>query len=177
MPPTNLVIRPEVRGDADGIRAANIAIFSRPVHPTEEADMVDELRANGKAILSLVAELDGRVVGHILFSPLRFEPELPPMTGIALGPLGVVPELQRQGIGSALTQAGLETCREMGYGSVFLYGHPTYYPRLGFQPARVFGVSAPTEPRDPDAFMAIELREGALSAARGCTAFEEPDLS
>ena len=168
------MIRPERLEDMASVRQVNIAAFARPGHPTDEADMVDALRANGKVILSLVAELGDQVVGHIVFSPLTFEPSQPRETGVALGPLAVRPEFQRQGIGSKLAKSGLEACRRLGYGSVFLFGNPSYYSRLGFRPARTYGITPPGPATD--AFQALELREGALAGVSG-TAYESEELS
>jgi putative acetyltransferase len=169
--PDSVTIRPERAEDVTAIRAVNIAAFGRPGAETLEADIVDALRDHGKAILSLVAVLEDAIVGHVLFSPLTFEPPQPLLTGIALGPLAVVPAFQRQGIGSALVKAGLEECRLLGYGSVFLLGYPAYYSRFGFRPASAFDFRPPMLPRDPDAFQAIELRPGALDGVSG-VAFE-----
>jgi putative acetyltransferase len=165
--PDPVTIRPERASDIEAIRAVNVAAFGRPGHPADEAGMVDALRANGKAVLSLVAEVDGVVVGHVMFSPVTFETASPALPAVGLGPVGVRPERQGRGIGSALVRAGLDECRRLGYGSVFLVGWPAYYNRFGFQPAHLYGLRPPQEPRLRDAFQVIELQAGALAGASG----------
>lgn len=117
------------------------------------------LRANGHLVLSLVAELEGAIVGHIAYSPVRFEPEQAAVRAVLLGPVAVDPVWQRQGIGSALIDEGSKRLRSQGYNAVFLVGHPEYYPRFGFRPGREFHVHYLD---DRDAFMALELSAGAL---------------
>ena len=164
-------VRPERPEDIGAIHAVNEAAFGRP----DEADIADALRANGKAFLSLVAVAGGRVVGHAMFSPATIESGGKTIKEAALGPIAVAPELQRTGIGSALVGAGLEACRALGYGSMFLLGDPAYYGRFGFVPATRFGIRYATELTHPDAFQAIELRPGALAGISG-VAHEEPEL-
>lgn len=129
--------------------------------------MVDALRQNGKFVLSLVAVVEGEIVGHILFTPATFDDSAPALHLLGLGPLAVKVAHQNRGIGSALVREGLDEVRRLGYGSVILYGHPTYYPRFGFRPAREFGILPDHEMRNSDAFMAIELQPGALDGVSG----------
>jgi putative acetyltransferase len=132
-----------------------------------EADMVDQVRAHGKAVLSLVAVVDGDVVGHILFSPASFDAGTPELPSLGLAPLAVKTAHQNRGIGSALVREGLEEARRRGYGSVLVLGHPTYYPRFGFRPCSDFGLHWASTLRHPEAFMAIELQPGALDGLAG----------
>jgi putative acetyltransferase len=148
-------IRLETASDKEAVFRVNRAAF-----PDEDvAGLVDELGSNGTLALSLVAESDGEVVGHIGFSPVTFDPLLPSVRAWQLSPLAVLPTHQRQGIGGALVQEGLSRCKELGVDAVFLLGHPAYYPRFGFRPARELGVHYLD---DRDAFMGIELQNGAL---------------
>jgi putative acetyltransferase len=124
-----------------------------------EAELVDLLRANGHLVLSLVAEIEGAIVGHIAYSPARFDPEQTAVRAVLLGPVAVDPGWQRQGIGSALIGESSGRLRSQGYNAVFLVGHPEYYPRFGFRPGREFNVHYLD---DRDAFMALELSAGAL---------------
>jgi putative acetyltransferase len=89
---------------------------------------------------------------------------------VCLGPLAVLPSRQRQGVGSRLMEEGLASCRALGHRAVFLLGHPSYYPRFGFRPAREFDVHYED---DRDAFMAIELVPGALDDVRGEAVFAD----
>src|SRR5262245_38064758 len=118
------LIRPERAGDEAAIRAVHRSAFPADA----EARLVDRLRANGKARVSLVAEADGLVVGHVLFSPVTVEGRST-CVGLGLAPLAVAPDHQRRGVGSALVREGLAACRRQGCGFVVVLGHPAYYPR------------------------------------------------
>ena len=158
-------VREEEKRDRDSVHALNVAAFETPA----EANLVDALREQARPVLSLVAEEAAGIVGHVMFSPVS-------LTGQAdrrimgLAPMAVAPEHQRKGIGSALVRAGLERCRDLGFGAVVVLGHPSFYPRFGFQPAARFGVAceydAPTE-----AFMLIELVPGYMRGATGTVQF------
>jgi putative acetyltransferase len=155
-----MTIRLEKPEDIPAIRIVNELAFGRPA----EADLVDALRRNGKSAVSLVAEDDDRIVGHILFSPVTVETVEREMVGAGLAPLAVIPERQNQRIGSMLVEHGLRRCREEGHQYVVVLGHPDYYPRFGFVPAGRFGIKSEYDVAD-EVFMVMELREGAL---RGC---------
>jgi putative acetyltransferase len=162
-----IVIRPEKTEDIAAIRNVNEQAFGRPA----EADLVDALRRNGKATLSLVAEDDGQVVGHILFSPVTIESGDARLVGVGLAPMAVLPESQNRGIGSLLVRHGLEACRQSGHQFAIVLGHPEYYPRFGFVPASRFGVKCEYDVRD-EAFMALELTEGALRGSAGVAKYQ-----
>ena len=150
-------IRPEGPDDAAAIHAVNAAAF-----PTaEEADLVDALRAAHAVILSLVADEDGSVVGHILFSPVTIDRPGASVIAIGLAPMAVAPPYQRRGIGEQLVTAGLDALRAAGEKAVVVLGHPAYYPRFGFRPAADFGLC--WEGGHDEAFFAIELTAGALA--------------
>lgn len=131
-----LIIRPETSRDTAAIRAVIESAFAG----TSEADLVDLLRRDAKPFVSLVAEEEGRIVGHICFSPVTIENTESP-GAIGLAPLAVVPDLQNRGIGSQLVRAGLEECRRQRHTLVVVLGHPDYYPRFGFVPAHTVGLS------------------------------------
>ncbi len=162
-----IVIRLEKTEDLDAIRNVNERAFGRPA----EADLVDALRRNGKATLSLVAEADGRVVGHILFSPVTIESGGDQFAGVGLAPMAVLPEMQNQGVGSLLVKHGLERCREAGHPFAVVLGHPEYYPRFGFVPASRFNVKCEYDVRD-EVFMAMELQDGALRNCAGVAKYQ-----
>jgi putative acetyltransferase len=157
----DLTIRPEQEGDAADIREVILAAF-----PTAaEADLVGRLRRQGASVVSLVADDDGAIVGHVLFSPVTMADERAGgMLGLA--PLAVRPERQRQGIGSRLVHAGLEACRQAGAAAVVVVGHPAYYPRFGFIPASRFGLRCEYDVAD-DVFMVVELVAGVLPGTTG----------
>jgi putative acetyltransferase len=121
-------IRPERPDDIAAIQAVNRQAFGQ----ADEAVLVDALRDGGFAVASLVAEDAGRIVGHILFSRLPVAAGGRIVEGAALAPMAVMPDRQREGIGSALVRAGLVACRAAGIAAVVVLGHPDYYPRFGF---------------------------------------------
>ena len=100
-----------------------------------------------------MAESDGRVAGHILFTEIR----IADTTQLALAPLSVVPSLQRMGIGGQLIREGHRIAKEMGYTFSVVLGHPDYYPRFGYRPASAFGIRAPFEVPD-EVYMALNLQ-------------------
>jgi len=156
-------IRPEGEGD----RAAIFDVNARAFATDAEARLVDRLRDAGAATVSLVAERDGRVVGHVLFSPVRIVPDAGEVGAIGLAPVAVEPALQKTGIGGALIRAGFEACRERGHVLVFVLGHPSYYPRFGFEPAARHGLAYEGGPAFAAAFFVRELVPGALAGRRG----------
>ena len=109
---------------------------------------------------------EGRVVGHILFSPITIKSERETSPAVALAPMAVHPEFQNQGIGSKLVKEGFEQCRKLGHKIVVVVGHPDYYPRFGFASARAKGLEAPF-PVPDEAFMVEELEGEALVGTVG----------
>ena len=156
-----MLIRTEKETDHAAVHAVNAAAFPTPL----EADLVDALRRQAHPIISLVAESDSAVVGHILFSPVTLDGR-PDLRLMGLAPMAVAPEHQRSGIGSALVRAGLEECRQLGFSAVVVLGHPEYYPRFGFSPSVRYGIRSEYDVPD-DVFMAMELVPGALRDATG----------
>ncbi|MDD3248146.1 MAG: N-acetyltransferase [Methanosarcina sp.] len=115
----------------------------------------------------------GKIVGHILFFPIRIKSEEgKEKETISLAPLAVRPEFQKPGIGGELKKEGLKVCRELGYDSVALFGHPEYYPRFGFKQASTWSIKDPFGAPD-EAFMALELKKGALEGAGGVVEYPE----
>lgn len=160
-------IRPETEADRAAVRAVNLAAFET----SAEADLVDALRNKGVPLLSLIAEVDGEVVGHVLFSPVSLT-EHSAVRVMGLGPMAVVPAYQRKGIGSALAQHGLARCRQAACHAVVVVGHADYYPRFGFVPAVKFGITCEYDVPE-DVFMIVELERGALRDARGLARYDE----
>ena len=155
------IIRPEREEDLAAVHRVNTAAFERP----NEADLVDAVRH--LATVSLVAELEGEVVGHILFTPVTIQGEGEEREAPGLAPMAVLPEVQNRGIGSALVRAGLDACRRRGDDVVFVLGHPEFYPRFGFRGLAGTGLRCKyVEERHP-AFMAAELTPDALDGLSG----------
>lgn len=161
------VVRKESTADVPAIYKVNERAFGQP----GEANLVDALRAKGKAVISLVAENDRQIIGHILFSPVTLEPANKELFALGLAPMAVLPEFQNQGIGSLLVRAGLEECRKQGCDFVAVLGHPTYYPRFGFVPSINFNIKSEYDVPD-DIFMLLELREGALEGCSGVVKYQ-----
>jgi putative acetyltransferase len=155
-----LTIREENTSDAQPIHAINKAAFGHP----DEADLVDQLRAEGAVLLSLVAELEQQIVGHILFSRMSIETTAGSIPAVALAPVAVLPDCQRQGIGKQMIRHGLELLRERGERIVIVLGHPEYYRQFGFSTEKAHSLQSPFP---PEAYMAIELVPGALEDIRG----------
>lgn len=142
----------------------NVAAFGG----TAEARLVDMLREQARPIVSLVAEENGAVVGHVMFTPVSLHGFHELMLGLA--PMAVAPSQQRRGIGSELVKAGLERCKELGAVAVVVLGHPDFYPRFGFASAARFGLACEYEV-PAEAFMAMELKEHSLRGASGTVAY------
>jgi putative acetyltransferase len=157
-----ILVRAEKPSDIPAIRQVNDLAFGQP----GEGLLVDALRAGGQLTVSLVAEQEGEIVGHIAFSPVTIEGH-PDASGLAgLGPMAVRPDFQRRGIGSRLVREGLAAYSAAGLRAVVLLGHPEYYPRFGFVPASRFSLRCVYDAPD-EAFMALELRPGALGGLSG----------
>ena len=142
-------IRAEGPEDEDAVRVVVTAAFDGR---TNEAALVDALRAGGRVAVALVAEGDGGVVGHVLFSIAAVGAE----SVLALAPVAVAPAQQRQGIGSALVREGLARAGNRQEPLVIVLGDPVYYARFGSRPAGEFGVDPPFERWRPD-FQAVRL--------------------
>jgi len=147
-------IRPEKPEDAAGVRRVHQAAF-----PTAtEAELVDQLRARGKAAVSLVAEDESEIVGHIVFSPVTFDPPLP-VTAFGLAPMAVLADHWKHGVGRRLVQNGLAECHARGACLVVVLGEPDYYERFGFERASRHGLR--NEFGAEDAFMVYWLDSAA----------------
>lgn len=159
-----ILIRPETRDDIDWIAEINRLAFGSDV----EVELVRAIRNSPDFIseLSLVAVKDGCVAGHILFSPVRIISTDREVSALALAPMAVMPEYQRRSVGSELVRRGLEACAKLGHRIVIVIGHPEYYARFGFRPAREYGLDVSFDVPD-EAFMALELESGALQNVSG----------
>jgi putative acetyltransferase len=150
------VIRTCTPPDYPAVADLNRAVFGQDA----EAMLVANLRAGNYVLVELVAEHAGRIVGHVLFSALEVEAESVGRA-VALGPVAVIPEMQRRGIGGELIKTGLALLKHMGAGLVLVLGHESYYPRFGFSPELGRRVLSPYSSAG-DSWMALELIPGAL---------------
>jgi putative acetyltransferase len=164
---TLIEIREEHPGDVTAIHDVNTRAFGQE----QEGNIVNALRLNGAALLSLVATLGGRVVGHIMYSSMS----VGVIPGAALGPMAVLPEHQRQGIGSRLVEAGNGKLKETGCPFIVVVGHSDYYPRFGFRPASAYGIMSEWEVPD-DVFMVLVLDPGKMQGASGLAKYR-PEFS
>ena len=160
----DVVIRERTTADDEAIRRLNDLAFDGSF----ESTLVEELRAAMLDAVELVAIEDGRVVGHILFSALTMLIDDEAITTLALAPMSVHPDHQRAGIGSGLVQAGLVLASRREWQAVIVLGHPDFYPRFGFSAELASDLDAPFE---GDAFMALELVEGALDGDDGLVVY------
>ncbi len=155
-------IRHDIPEDTSAIRRVTEMAFNDKT----TADLVDALRKNGHSVLSLVAIQGEDVIGHIMFSPVKIVSDTESFDAISLAPMAVLPNLQRQGVGSELVRRGLSELRQKDHGVCVVLGHAEFYPRFGFLPARQFKIRCKYDVPD-EAFMVTELRKGALAKIRG----------
>ena len=126
-------IREEHPDDVAAVREVNRLAFGQE----QESNIVEALRTNGGALLSLIATVNGQVAGHIMYSPLTVAENV---QSVALGPMAVVPEYQRQGIGTQLIEGGNRKIKDAGYPFIIVVGHAQYYPGFGSRPAIESGI-------------------------------------
>ena len=162
-----MIIRHEEPRDKAAIRFVNEQAFGG----SSEANAIEQLRDRDQLTISLVAVRDDNVIGCILFTPAMIESadRVWPTLGLAL--LAVLPDHQRQGIGSAMMKAGLDECRHLGHERVIVLGHPDYYPRFGFVSARRFNIRCEWDVPE-NAFMVLELHPGAFDHVSGLAKYQ-----
>ena len=153
----DVIIRDETPNDEAAIREVNNQAFDQPL----EARLVEMLREHDGVLLSLVAVVEERVVGHILFTPVTLTTDIAEVSGAGLGPMGVLPEFQRLGVGSKLIISGIERMRQQGVPFIVVLGHAGYYPLFGFERASKYGVRCQWEVPD-EAFMIMPITDRPL---------------
>ena len=158
---SDTLIRDEQAADGPAVRAVNEQAFGG----REEADLVEALHRAQAAVVALVAETGGGVVGHILFSPVDVEHSNGRQL-VGLAPMAVDSRCQKQGIGSQMVREGLARCRAAGLDGIVVLGHAEYYPRFGFVPAHQLELRCEYDV-PADVFMALELTPGALHGVSG----------
>lgn len=162
------IIRPEAPADVAAIHAVNEHAFDTPA----EADVVDELRRTCPDFISLVAAVEGAVVGHILFTPATVN-GAPDVIGMGLAPMAVDPDSQGRGIGTQLVTRGLELLRERGCPFVIVLGHPEFYPRFGFELASVHGLTSQWEGVPDEAFLVLVFDPSAMNGVSGVARYRD----
>ncbi len=157
----SLLIRDETEADWPTVYKLNMSAFETDA----EAKLVNILRAKTSPIISLVAEENNNITGHILFTPVTLS-DNHGLKLMGLAPMAVLPEYQNRAIGSALVREGLERCRQLGYGAVVVLGHPKYYPRFGFVPSANYGIDVEYDVPE-EVFMIVELQTHFLKGKTG----------
>jgi len=163
-------LRKETPADYPDIRMVNDVAFGRKA----ESKLVDTLRNTTGFIpdLSAVAEVDGKVIGHILFYPVTITKDEQKHASLQLAPMSVLPAFRKKSIGKLLVIYGLQAAKDLGHSSVIVLGHPSYYPKFGFERASKWNITSPF-PAPDEAFLAIELKRGSLEKVSGIVVFPE----
>ena len=167
-----LTIRKEQPGDEKAIFAVNFHAFGQEAEPK----IVDILRRTCPEGISIVAEQDGGIVGHILFTPAQIEDGTEKTDGMGLGPMAILPDYQRKGIGSTLIRFGLEEIRKTGTPFVVVVGHPWFYPKFGFEKASKYGIRCEYDQVPEEAFMILVFRPQEFQGVHG-VAIERPEFA
>lgn len=154
------------------------AFKDEPLSDHSEGLLVRRLRQADTFIpeLSIVAEQDGQIVGHILLTPIQISAKAQITPALALAPVSVLPAFQKQGIGGQLIEKAHEVARSLGHTIVALIGHEHYYPRFGYQLASKYRISFPFEVPEENA-MILELNPGALEGVYGVVVYPEAFFS
>lgn len=174
----NIKIRQENEKDYTIIEdLVKLAFENEEFSDKSEHLLVNRLRKGNSFIkeLSMVAEDNEKIVGHILFTKVLIDSGKEKFEALALAPLSVLPKYQCIGIGSKLIKEGLKKAKEIGYKSVIVLGHDKYYPKFGFIPASNYGIKAPFEVPD-EAFMALELVSNGLESVSGTVVYAKEFL-
>lgn len=161
----NVKIRQENKDDINAVFEVNTLAFKQ----NNEANLVDLLRQSNTFIpeLSIVATLDNKIIGHILFTKIKIVNDDKNETeSLALAPMAVIPAFQQKGIGGQLIKSGLEKAKELGYKSVIVLGHEHYYPKFGFEPTIKWNIKSPYDV-PTTVFMALELVINGLKNTNG----------
>jgi len=162
-------IRPQNQsGDAQAIFTLNEAAFAE--HGGTEP--FDQFRTGRDDIVSLVAEDQQQIIGHVLFSPVTLETPNGDIQGMGLGQLAVQPQHQNQGIGSLLSEQGIQQLRESKCPFIIVIGHASYYPRFGFSRGSLHNIACQWEHVPDETFMVLFLNEGDQHKLTGVARFD-----
>jgi putative acetyltransferase len=158
-----VTIRKEQPSDILAVRAINEKAFGQQAEP----NIVDAIRTACPQAISLVAEYDDQLIGHILFSPVVIESEKETVAGMGLAPMSVLPEHQRRGVGGRMVKTGLDMLRRSACPFVIVLGHPAYYPRFGFTPASGHHIDCQWDGVPDEAFMVLILDGDRMKGVTG----------
>lgn len=162
-------IRKEQPSDFEAIRILNIKAFNRD----NESKLIDRLRREKEYLptLSLVAEYNKSIVGHIMHSSISVGDHSQGLA--ALAPMAVLPEFQNNGIGSQLVESAMEEAIKEGLSAIIVLGHPNFYPKFGFKKASAYGIICPYEGVPDEAFMVLEFSKEALMGISGTVTYSK----
>lgn len=163
-----IIRQEESKDNQDVFDLIKLAFRDLEISDHDEQDLVERLRLSDAFIpeLSLVAELDGKVIGHILFTKIKVGDKVV----LTLAPLAVLPSMQGKGVGTALMNEGHRIACDLGFDAVIVVGHEDYYPRVGYVPAMDFGISMPFDV-PAESFMVLDLSGNALDFLSGVVEF------
>ena len=168
-------IRQETPSDYGVVSQIIEAAFRDDPHGDHtEHHLVERLRKSDEFIpeLSLVAEVDGEIVGHILLTKIKIKNKQATFHSLALAPVSVKPSFQKKGIGAELIRAAHRKAKELGHQSIVLVGHENYYPKFGYELTSKYGIELPFEAPDENC-MVIELEDGALQGVSGMVEYSQ----
>lgn len=168
-------IRQEQKNDFESVfKLIEKAFKNEQFSDHKEQFLVERLRKSTAFIpeLSIVAEIDGKVVGHLLVTKLKIKNKATEFESLALAPVSVLPEFQRRGIGEKLIIEAHQKAIELGYKSIVLLGHEKYYPRFGYKQADQYGIKFPFEAPKENC-MVVELVENGLQGVNGMVEYPE----
>jgi len=161
-------IREEQLSDIEKVYEINSDAFGRDNEP----NLVNALRARLSSYISLVADDNANVIGHIMFTPVELSGSEDKLKIMGLAPLAVLSNYQSKGVGSKLVQEGIERCKSQGYDAIVVLGHPNYYPKFGFIPSVSYGIKSEYEVSD-EKFMVLELVLDSLKGSGGVIKYHD----
>jgi len=167
----SVIIRPETAQDRGAVWGVNQQAFGGDA----EASLAEALRDGGFTEVSLVAEKNDAIVGHILFGRVQIDTAATMIDAVSLAPMAVVPNHQRQGVGALLVEAGLDVARRNGHKIAVVLGHPEFYSRFGFSAKLAEPLQSPFG--GGEAWMAMELAPEALAGIAGKVEYPPPFLN
>lgn len=162
-------IREENESDYTAIKNVNDKAFNQP----QEGIVIGKIRNSGSPFISLVAEIDKKIVGHVFFSPAEIENNGEKITGMGLAPVAVLPGYQKQGIGKMLINEGIHLIKKQSIPFIIVLGHEHYYPKFGFETASKYGIKCQWQGIPDEAFMILLLDKAKMKNVHGIARYLE----